>query len=274
MSLDERIARFPRRRSKNISYRETGAGQALVMLHGIGSGSAAWLGQFEGLAGYRLIAWDAPGYGESDFLAPEKPKAADYAQALHEFLDRLLLKDVVLVGNSLGCLMAGAYAAAHGERVRSMVLLGPAAGYAMLPDREEKLRGRLEELHKLGPEGLAQKRSPTVIAKGSPAAALELVQRLQREIRPQGVHQALHCLAQGSLVQDARRFQKKVLVACGSEDIITPEAGCKQVASAFPRAEYRTLAGIGHVPQVEAPDLVNDLIGQFFLSPTRRKSSV
>ena len=263
MDLDERISRFPRRQSKTISYRETGAGQALVLLHGIGSGSAAWLGQFERLSSYRLIAWDAPGYGESDFLATEKPRPSDYAEALHAFLDRLLLKDVVLVGNSLGCLMAGAYAAAHGERVRSMVLLGPAGGYAMLADREQKLRGRLEELDKLGPEGLAQKRSPTVIAKGSPASALELVQWLQRRIRPEGVRQALHCLAQGSLVQDARRFQKKVLVACGAEDIITPEAGCRQVASAFPRAEYRTLAGIGHVPQVEDPKKINEMITEF-----------
>ena len=263
MSLDERLAKFPRRKSKEISYRETGSGQALVLLHGIGSGSGAWLGQLERLAGYRLIAWDAPGYGESDFLKTEKPHASDYAAALHAFLDRLLLKDVVLVGNSLGCLMAGAYAAAHGERVRSMLLLGPAGGYAMLPDREEKLRARLEELDKLGPEGLAQKRSPTVIAKGSPASALELVQRLQRQIRPQGVRQALHCLAQGSLVQDARRFQKRVLVACGSEDIITPQPGCKQVASAFQRSEYRTLAGIGHVPQVEDPEHINELIAEF-----------
>ena len=263
MTLDERIAKFPRRKSKTISYRETGAGQALVLLHGIGSSSAGWLGQLETLVGYRLIAWDAPGYGESDFLATEKPKAADYAQALHEFLDRLLLKDVVLVGNSLGCLMAGAYAAAHGDRVRSMILLGPAGGYALLADREEKLRGRLEELDRLGPEGLAEKRSPTVVAKNSPPFALELAKWNQRRVRPQGMRQALHCLAQGSLATDARRFQKKVLVACGSEDVITPEAGCKQIAAAFPRCEYRTLAGIGHVPQIEDPRQINELIAGF-----------
>ena len=263
MSLDERIARFPRRKSKTISYRETGAGQALVLLHGIGSSSAGWLCQLEDLKGYRLIAWDAPGYGESDFLAPEKPKAADYAQALHEFIDRLLLKDVVLVGNSLGCLMAGAYAAAHGDRVRSMMLLGPAGGYAALADREEKLRGRLDDLDKLGPEGLAEKRSPTVVAKGSPPFALELVKWNHYRIRPQGMRQALHCLAQGSLVTDARRFHKKVFVGCGAEDIITPEAGCKQIAAAFPKAEYRSLPGLGHVPHIEDPRKINELIAEF-----------
>jgi len=261
--LDERIGKFQPRQSKTISYRESGSGQALVLMHGIGSSSAGWLCQLESLKGYRLIAWDAPGYGQSDFLSGTTPRASDYAQALHDFIERLLLKDVVLVGNSLGCLMATAYAAAHPERVRSMVLLGPAAGYGDLPDKDQKLRGRLQQLEALGPEGMARERSPTLVAKGSPPFALELVRWSQRRIRPQGYRQAVYCLAQGCLAQDARRFPKKVLVACGSEDIITPEASCKPLATAFPRAEYRSLAGIGHAPHIEAPALINELIAGF-----------
>ena len=261
--IDERIAKFAPRKSGGISYRETGAGRALVFLHGIGSSSASWLNQFETLKGYRLIAWDAPGYGGSDFLSEASPLPGHYAEALHSFLDRLLLKDIVLVGNSLGCLMAGAFAAAHPERVRSMLLLGPAGGYGDLADREAKLAERLRQLDELGPEGLAEQRSPTLVAKGSPPIALELVRWSQRRVRPQGYRQAVYCLAQGQLVADAKRYGKKVLVACGAEDVITPEAGCKAVARAFPRGEYRSLPGIGHAPHVEAPKLINELIAGF-----------
>lgn len=266
---DQRIAarldNYGPRRSKSISYRETGTGPALVLLHGIGASSAGWLCQFETLKGYRLVAWDAPGYGESDFLAAEEPRAADYAQALHEFLDRLLLKDVVLVANSLGCLMAAAYAAARPERVRSMILLGPAGGYGGIPaeKRDALLAERIRQLDEWGPEGLAEKRGPTLVAKNSPREALELVRWSTRRLRPQGYRQALHCLAQGRLIDDARRFHKKVLVACGTEDGVTPEAGCQAIAAAFPRAEYRSLAGLGHVPHMEAPAEINALIAGF-----------
>jgi pimeloyl-ACP methyl ester carboxylesterase len=258
--LEERIARFALRTSRGISYRESGAGRALVFLHGIGSQSASWLNQLEALQGYRLIAWDAPGYGGSDFLPEEKPLPCHYAEALHLFIDRLLLKDVVLVGNSLGCLMAAAYAAAHPERVRSMVLLDPAAGNG---GDESKQRERLKQFDELGPEGLAEKRSPTLVGKGSPREAVELMAWTQRRIRPPGYRQAVHCLTHGNLADDARKFQKKVLVACGSEDTVTPEASCRAVAAAFPRAEYRSLPGLGHVPHIEAPEIVNGLIRGF-----------
>jgi pimeloyl-ACP methyl ester carboxylesterase len=258
--LEQRIAKFAPRKSGDLSYRETGAGQALVLLHGIGSSSASWLNQFETLKGYRLIAWDAPGYGDSDFLKNSHPMASDYADALHSFLDRLLLKDVVIVGNSLGCLMAGAYGAAHPERVRSMILLSPAAGNA---GDESKQRERLRQFEELGAEGLAEKRSPTLVGKASPREAVDLMRWTQRRIRPQGYRQAVHCLTHGRLAEDARKFPKKVLVACGTEDIVTPEAGCKAVAAAFSRGEYRPLPGIGHVPHIEVPETVNTLIRQF-----------
>lgn len=258
--IDDRIKNFKTKKTKNISYRETGSGRALVLLHGIGSSSASWLFQLEGLKGYRLIAWDAPGYGESEFLGKDQPQPKDYAEALRSFIESLLLKEVVLVANSLGALMAGAYAREHADRVRAMMFISPAGGYG---GDTKVLNERLKQLDELGPEGIAEKRGPALLSPRPPAIALELVRWSQRRIRPQGYRQAAHCLANGRLVDDARYFKKPVLVVCGTEDTITPEAGCKAVARAFPNATYRSLAGLGHVAHIEDPAKINAMIADF-----------
>ena len=258
--IEQRIGNFPLRKSRGISYRETGKGRALLLLHGIGASSASWLYQLEALQGYRLIAWDAPGYGESDFLKPDEPQAADYAAALREFVESLLLKDVVLVASSLGGLMAGAYARLQPERVRAVMMISPAGGRG--GDRAF-LQERLKQFDDLGPEGLAEHRSPTLLGSKAQADALELVRWSQRRVHARGYRQATHALAHGRLIEDARFFSKPVLVVCGTEDKITPEAGCKAVARAYPAGQYRPLPGLGHVAHLEDPAQLNPLIADF-----------
>jgi pimeloyl-ACP methyl ester carboxylesterase len=258
--VEERLKRFELKKSKGVSYRETGRGPAILMLHGIGSSSASWLNQLESLGGFRLIAWDAPGYGESDRLPQEKPFPKDYAAALSAFVDRLLLKDVLIVGNSLGCLMAAAYMKDHADKVRGAILISPAGGYG---GDDQVFAQRKQALDELGPEGMAEKRSPTLLgSKGTPEA-LALIQWSQRRIHREGYLQAVWSLAQGRLVDDARHFRKKVLVVCGTEDRITPEPGCKAVAAAFPNAEYRSLPQLGHAAQIEDPAGTNAMISAF-----------
>ena len=75
-TLEARLARFPAQQiwlasQRAVSYREVDSADnsalPLVLLHGIGSGAASWVQQFEGLgATRRVLAWDAPGYGASD----------------------------------------------------------------------------------------------------------------------------------------------------------------------------------------------------------------
>ena len=262
--IDERIGKFPLRKTRGIAYREAGRGRAAVLLHGISSSSASWLFQLESLKGYRLIAWDAPGYGESVFLEKQEPEAADYAAALRTFVDSLLLKDVTLVASSLGGLMAGAYARLQPERVRAMMLISPAGGYGGPGDNKAAvIEQRIAQLDELGPEGLARERAPTLFSARAPEVALELARWSIRRIHPRGYRQAIHCLAGGRLAEDARHFPKPVLVVCGTEDRITPEAGCKAIAQAFPRGQYRSLPGLGHVGHMEDPALLNAAIADF-----------
>jgi pimeloyl-ACP methyl ester carboxylesterase len=264
MDLDTRIAALPSRSisvgGKTLSYRESGSGKALVLLHGIGSGSASWLFQLEELAReYRVIAWDAPGYGESDAFSIAEPHPGDYATALSLLLSALQVKEFVLVGQSLGALMAGAYARMFPGLAR-LLLISPAGGYS--GDRS-KVAERMKTLDELGPEGLAEKRAGGMLSPHPPAIALELVRWNYRRIRRDGYRQASYCLANGNLRADAPFFRGEALVVCGSEDKVTPEAGCREIAAAFAKSTYRTLPGLGHASQAEGPSLVNATIREF-----------
>jgi pimeloyl-ACP methyl ester carboxylesterase len=248
-----------------LCWREAGhAGlPALVLLHGIGSGSGSWLNQLATLGEtHRVIAWDAPGYGNSTPLADAAPLAADYAASLARLIDALGIAQFTLVGHSLGALVATAYAAAHADRLNRLVLLNPARGYhnAAPELRRQKLDDRLALMDKLGPAEHARQRGPALLGPNATDEARALVIWNGSQLNPAGYAQAARMLANGDTGIDAARYGGPVLVACGSEDRITPEAGCRLIAADFPRAQYQSLPGLGHASYIDAPGLVNPLL--------------
>jgi len=269
-TLEQRIAAFPVRRARigdaEICYRETGSGEAMLLLHGVGSSSASWVdfmaeaSQF--FPGRRLIAWDAPGYGESSRLPQRAPVAADYAAALSGMLESLGITQMILVGHSLGALIAGAFASKHPQQVRALVLLDPAGGYGAATDeaRQKMVDGRLNMLATLGPQGMAEQRGAALLSPRASAAAVDLVKWSMARVDVAGYEQAVRMLAEGRLAEDAAHFAEHssapLAVMCGSEDTVTPEEGCRKIAAACRGAEYRTLPGLGHAGYVESPRMV------------------
>ncbi len=250
-----------------VSYREAGKGPSgLVLLHGIGSQSASWAQQLEGLAPrFRVIAWDAPGYGESTPVGPESPAAADYAAVLDSFLAAVGVARPVIVASSLGALIATSFAAGQPQRIAGLVLLNPAGGYghADVQVREARLASRLERLAKLGPQGMADNLPEGMLSRGASHEARAIAAWSQARIDPRGYTQAAHMLAHGTLSKDATRYPGAALVVAASADTITPPQDCERIAGAFPHGSFRLLEGPGHLSYVEAPGVVNALIADF-----------
>ncbi len=252
---------------RRLAWREAGDGTAVVLLHGIGSGSASWQGQLDGLAaGYRVIAWDAPGYGGSDALEAETPKVADYAQAVADLLDALDLERVHLVGHSLGAPIAAAFAARHGGRLMSLTLANPTAGYAEAGDeaRVGGLERRIRAIDELGPAGMAERRSREVLSPNASEAAVAKVREVMAGLRPAGYKQAARMMHSTDIYGDARAVSVPALVMCGGADRVTPEDLARSIASAIPGAEYQTLDGLGHASYVESPEVFNAPLRAFF----------
>jgi pimeloyl-ACP methyl ester carboxylesterase len=249
-----------------LAWREAGDGPAVVFLHGIGSGSAAWRHQLTHFAlRHRAIAWDAPGYGGSGDLPPENPTAREYALALAQLLTDLEVERAVLVGNSLGALMAAAFVHDHPHRVRGLVLSDAASGHGLLEagERQKRLAARLDTLETLGPAGMAEKRAPRLLGSKPPAGALEAARAVMAEVRPRGYAQAARMLSTANVFDELAGCEAPALVVCGSEDRVTPPADNERIAQALPGAQFTLIEGAGHLPYLEAPERFNAVVDGF-----------
>ena len=110
------------RRGAGLAWREIGAGDAVVFLHGLGGTSTAWSEQLSALAATRrCVAWDMPGYGDSEPLVGTMTFAS-VSDRLVDLLDELDVDHADLVGLSLGGMHALHTALEHPDRIRRLVL--------------------------------------------------------------------------------------------------------------------------------------------------------
>lgn len=122
-----------------INYYDTGKGQPIVLLHGLGGHAAHWLQNIDGLvkAGHRIIAINLPGYGSSQPI-----RANDDAQQLHNYasvikalIEKIGLKKVILTGHSMGGQIAIIIALQQPQWLEKLVLAAP-AGLETFTDQE------------------------------------------------------------------------------------------------------------------------------------------
>jgi pimeloyl-ACP methyl ester carboxylesterase len=247
-----------------------GAGIPHVLLHGVGSNASSFARLLSHLdPQHPVLAWNAPGYGASAPLSVDWPSARDYAAALDRLLeDRLADERVIVLGHSLGTLMAARFAATRPQRCAAVVLASPAIGYGTIPGEPlaEPARARLEELARLGPEAFADARAPRLVHDPEHHPdVLDDVRRAMAAVRMPGYGQAVRMLASGRLLDDVRGLEVPAAVICGLEDRITPFDEAQAVAAAVPD-QWRVadspvpVAACGHALPQEKPAALAELI--------------
>jgi pimeloyl-ACP methyl ester carboxylesterase len=251
------------------SYMEAGRPDAppIVLLHGVGANCMYWRFQFAALADqYRLIAWNAPGYMLSDALVKDWPDGRDYADALADFLAALDLDRINLIGNSFGARVAQCFAAYCPDRVIKMALTGTAIGQRAMADEEKRqiIATREAQIAKGGFAFGA--RASALIGSKAPPRTTAIVQHTLRATNPRGfMHGVKLALADFYGPDVAHRFTFPVLLIHGREDKVNPlEKNAALLIKALPHGRLEVLEGCGHLPEVEAADIVNRMLKQFF----------
>ena len=233
----------------------------VLLLHGIGANSLHWRYQLAGLADrLRLVAWNAPGYLLSDNLRAETPSCRDYADALDDLLSALGIDGFDVVANSFGTRVAQCFAYHRPGRIRRAVYTGTSIPHrTSAEERARSVEARARMIER-GGYGFGE-RAAALLGSAATADTLALVQQTLRATNPAGFMQAARFIAEAEMPPLAAGLTMPLLMVQGEEDRVTPAAtNAERLAAALPNARLVMLPGCGHLPEVEFPSRVNDLI--------------
>lgn len=248
-----------------MAYREAGQGRPLLLVHG-NFGSKRWFE--EQLAsppdGYRVLAPDLPNFADSDPL-PGEISIERYAGYLEGFCNELALDTLCLLGHSFGGAVAQAFATARPERVDRLILVASAApdGHATPADHYpvlERLRGNRD--------GMSQALAATMPARRP--SYFDAIVDDALALAPTAITGNARALEAFDVSTRTDSYRNPVLVVRGELDLphlITEEIATR-TAAAYPNSRLELWQGVGHSPQVEAPERFNELLGRFLAVET------
>lgn len=244
----------------DIGYAQSGSGDAIpiVFLHGVGSDKSVWHPQLDYFgAGRRAIAFDYPGYGDSD-PAPSGTTRDDFASAIISAMHELGVDRAHICGLSLGGVVAIAMHHAAPERCASLVL---ADTFAVHPEGRAIYDRSVAASSDL--RSAAEGRVDVLLAqRAMPAIRREVVETMAR-IDPASYRVAARAVWLADQRERAQDIKVPTLVLVGSEDLVTPIDLSSELVDLIPDARMQVIAGAGHLTNLEKPAEFNTVVGQF-----------
>jgi pimeloyl-ACP methyl ester carboxylesterase len=240
-----------------MSFRQAGRGaQTLLLLHGIGGNANGWERQYEAFSSaFRVVGWDAPGYGKSFNFPTEAPALEDYAAAVVALLDALKVERAIVLGHSLGGLIAACTAATFPQRVSQLILADCSSGHKTYDKeaRERMLQTRLAGLAQGDALAYAKSRYKNLLSPNPSPAAVEECISVLAQLKQQGFSQAARMISDADIFPLLPSITAQARVICGAQDAVTPEALNRKIAAAMPRADFVSIAEAGHWSFLEKP---------------------
>ena len=235
----------------------------VVFLQGIGGAARLWDPQIASFqaAGYAPLALDLPGYGARppvDHMTFDM-LAADVEAAI----DQRALDRPVIVGQSLGGMIAQTCLRRRPDFYRAAVLSGtsPAFGNPSGDFQKKFVADRLGPLDQgRTMADMAAGIAAQIMGPGADPANRTLLLEVMGTISPRTYRAAVECLVTFDERANLGHISIPVLCLVGELDRNAPPAVMERMASKIPGARYVCLAGVGHMPNLEAPQAYDGAI--------------
>jgi 3-oxoadipate enol-lactonase len=247
-----------------IQHEVQGEGPPIVFVHGLGATSNVWHAQRMILSKqYRVITYDRSGAGRSD-KARAGYSIDAWTDELAGLLDHLAIPAAVVVGHSLGSMIALRFAGKHADRTNALVLAGGEAELGLVEKRALTERARAIESH--GLRAVVDSWLTAVLSAATREANPALAGMVREMFLAYDAKSyALHCLAlrDGNVHGDLASILCPTLLMLGDQDLVTPLSWQRQIAASIADSRIRIVPNTAHMTMLESPAVFNTVLLEF-----------
>jgi pimeloyl-ACP methyl ester carboxylesterase len=237
--------------------------RTVLFIHGAANDHSVWALQSRYFAyhGFNVLAVDLPGHGKSD--GPALASIEELAAWTFAVLDTAALERAVLVGHSMGSLIALQAAAARVERVEKLVLIGSAfpmkVSDALLQTAHAGEHAALEMINVWSHSASGQTGGNRVPGQWIMGGSMRLLERTMAPLYTD--FNACNQYTGG--LESAQKVRCPTLMISGKSDLMTPARAAQPIAEKIATVKIVTLEGCGHDLMAEQPDAVLDALIAF-----------
>jgi pimeloyl-ACP methyl ester carboxylesterase len=241
---------------------------AIVFLHGYPFDRSMWSGQIDFLSanGYRVLAPDLRGFGESVAQTSTLTTMADMARGVAALMDQLKIEQATICGLSMGGYVAFEFADLFPSRVRALVLAGTRAP----ADNEQERKGRMEQVEQMltkGMDGIAEASLPKLLAPKTLAEkpdVVTLVREMILRADPKGAAAAQRGMAaRRDYSGDLVGINVPALILVGRQDPIRPVADAEFMHRGLNGSRLAVIEDAAHMTNMEQPEVFNRVLLDF-----------
>jgi pimeloyl-ACP methyl ester carboxylesterase len=252
------------RDGQQLFHVDKGVGRPVVFIHGWTLSSAIWKAQTEFVAahGMRAIAYDRRGHGQSS-----KPETGyDYGTLtadLAALLEQLDLRDVVLVGHSMGGGEVVRYLARHGaNRVSRAVLVAPTTPYQLKTDDnpqgvERAVYDKMFSALQTDRRGYLAAGAPGLLGDNAESTLIDWAMSIALQAAPQAQLACLHALTETDFRRDLGSVTVPTLILYGSADAPITPVNARRTQAGIAGSRLEIYEGAPHALFVTEEDRFN-----------------
>jgi pimeloyl-ACP methyl ester esterase len=241
-------------------YEMKGKGRPLILVHGAGGSSSYWFNQISELSRkVKVIAVDLPGHGKSERLKRE-PTLELYAEHVANFLSQMKLGKVVMLGHSMGGLVAQQIALTHPSMLEKLIIVDSSAKFAVQDNNVNYMRGQAD----FNPIEFASRFfSPKTLRKENVISLLQqMTQGMTETFDPDVLADDFELTGKVDLRKRLKEITIPTLIVHGADDIV-PLQSAQYLHENIKGSLLEIVPDAGHLVMIEKPDEFNKIILKF-----------